>query len=100
MGDRVRGHVLEGESGGTGYVHLRKEAEKDDLSAYKYLGVGGREEHRKGRDSNQGRQKPRMVLGVRTSIRKRKTQAYSSAGFLAVMSAGQWKSLLREIPAP
>lgn len=28
MGDRVRGHVLEGESGGTGYVHLRKEAEK------------------------------------------------------------------------
>lgn len=100
MGDGVRGHVLEGESGGTGYVHLRKETEKDDLSAYKYLWVGGREEQRKGRDSNQGRQKPRMVLGVRTSIRERKTQAYSSAGFLTVMSARQWKSLLREIPAP
>lgn len=28
MGDRVRGHVLEGESGGTGCVHLRREAEK------------------------------------------------------------------------
>lgn len=99
MGNRVRGHVLEGESGGTGYVHLRKEAEKDDLSAYKYLGVGGGEKQRKGRDSNQGRQKPRMVLGLRTSIRKRKTQAYSSAGFLAVMSAGQWKSLPKGNPS-
>lgn len=49
MGDRVRGHVLEGESGGTGYVHLRKEAEKDDLSAYKYLGAGeGRNRGREG----------------------------------------------------
>lgn len=36
---------------------------KDDLSAYKYLGVAGREEQRKGRDSNQSRQKPGMGLG-------------------------------------
>lgn len=41
MGAGVRGHVLEGESGGTGYVHLRREAEKGDLSAYKYLRVRG-----------------------------------------------------------
>lgn len=42
-----------------------------------------------------------MVVGVKKpSIRKRKTQAYSSAGFLIVMSAGQWKSPLREILAP
>lgn len=66
MGDRVRGQVLEGESGGTGYVHLRKEAEKGDLSAYKYPRVRGREEQGTGRDSNQGRQKPRMVMGVRS----------------------------------
>lgn len=77
-----------------------KRQKKDDLSAYKYLGVMGREEQRKGRDSNQSRQKPGMGLGVRTSIRKRKTQTYSSAGFLTVMSAGHWRSLLREIPAP
>lgn len=36
---------------------------KDDLSAYKYLGVAGREEQRKGRDSNQSRQKPGIGLG-------------------------------------
>lgn len=60
---------------------------------------GGRSRGREGTVIRVGKSQE-WDWGVRTSIRKRKTQTYSSAGFLTVMSEGHWRSLLREIPAP
>lgn len=77
-----------------------KRQKKDDLPAYKYLGSwGGRSRGREGTVIRAGKSQE-WDWGVRTSIRKRKIQMNSSAGFLTVMSAGHWRSLLREIPAP
>lgn len=60
---------------------------------------GGRSRGREGTVIRAGKSQE-WDWGVRTSIRKRKIQMNSSAGFLTVMSAGHWRSLLREIPAP